>query len=77
MDDKDVEVTQLNEDTNEMLSKAPSGSLQELARSLMMMNTLWTQTYQKVEHYYKLFVTSDQQWREFKGDCLYFSYQIY
>ena len=68
MDDKDVEVTQLNEDANEMLSKAPSGSLQELARSLMRMNALWTHTYQQVEHYSKLFITSDQQWREFKGE---------
>ena len=67
MDDKDTEVTQLNEDANEMLSKAPSGSLQDLARSLMRMNALWTHTYQQVEHYSRLYLTSDQQWREFKG----------
>ena len=70
MDDKDSEVTQLNEDANEMLSKAPSGSLQDLARSLMRMNALWTYTYQQVEHYSKLYLTSDQRWREFKGTLL-------
>lgn len=67
MQEKDSEVTKLTESANEMLSKAPSGSLQDLARSLMRMNTLWTHTFQQVDHYYKLFHTSDQNWRQFKG----------
>ena len=65
--EKDIEVSKLNEDANDMLSKAPSGSLQELARSLMRMNTLWTHVYQQVEHYSGLFSTSDQNWKQFKG----------
>lgn len=67
MVEKDEEVSKLNETTNEMLSKAPSGSLQDLARSLMRMNTLWTHTYQQVDHYYRLFASSDQSWKQFKG----------
>ncbi|XP_053396069.1 dystrophin-like isoform X7 [Mercenaria mercenaria] len=67
MVEKDTEVTKLNETANEMLSKAPSGSLQDLARSLMRMNTLWTHTYQQVDHYYRLFSSSDQSWRQFKA----------
>ena len=67
MQERDTEVTKLTESANEMLSKAPSGSLQDLARSLMRMNNLWTHTFQQVDHYYRLFQTSDQNWKQFKG----------
>ncbi|WAR08800.1 DMD-like protein, partial [Mya arenaria] len=65
--DREGEVTQLTDTANEMLSKAPSGSLQDLARSLMRMNTLWSHTLQRVEHYHRLFLSSDQTWRQFKN----------
>ncbi|XP_052240299.1 dystrophin-like isoform X2 [Dreissena polymorpha] len=67
MTGKESEVKQLTDDANEMLSTAPSGSLQDLARSLMRMSAMWTHTLQQVEHYYKLFLTSEQNWREFKN----------
>jgi len=68
--DREGEVTSLTETANEMLSRAPPGSLQDLARSLMRMNTLWSHTRQRVEHYFTLFQASDQTWRQFRSEKL-------
>jgi hypothetical protein len=59
-----ITFTIVNEEANEMLNCAPSGSLQELARALMRLNALWTDVYNRVDHYSQLFSTSDNQcWR--------------
>jgi len=50
-----------------MLNCAPSGSLQELARALMRLNALWTDVYNRVDHYSQLFSTSDTQWKKWKS----------
>ncbi|KAK3089530.1 hypothetical protein FSP39_004327 [Pinctada imbricata] len=63
--DKEEEVNKLNEDTNEMLNSAPAGSLQDLARSLMKLNTLWTEVYNRVDHYHQIYSTSERQWKQY------------
>ncbi|XP_067674722.1 dystrophin-like isoform X3 [Haliotis asinina] len=63
---RESEVDALNEEANEMLNKAPSGTLQELARSLMKMNALWTDVFQRVDRYHSLYDSSDVQWKELK-----------
>lgn len=67
MSDQEKEVNKINENVNEMLNNAPSGSLQELARSLMRMNSLWSDIYQRVDHYAILYDNSEEQWKELKG----------
>lgn len=70
MNEQQTEVNKINERANEMLNRAPSGSLQELARSLMKMNALWGDVFQRVERYAMLYENSDLQWREFRGMVL-------
>jgi uncharacterized protein YoxC len=48
---KEQHVNIVNEEANEMLNCAPSGSLQELARALMRLNALWTDVYNRVDPY--------------------------
>ncbi|XP_070191463.1 dystrophin-like isoform X2 [Littorina saxatilis] len=60
------EVNKINDEVNGMLDRAPSGSLQELARSLMKMNSLWDDINQRVDRYNSLYENSEEQWREFK-----------
>lgn len=62
-----MENNKINEDANEMLNKAPAGSLQDLARALMRMNALWTDVYNRVGHYSQIFSTAETQWKEFSG----------
>lgn len=69
MSGRESDVDALNEEANEMLNKAPSGTLQELARSLMKMNALWTDVFQRVDRYYSLYDSSDAEWKELKGKC--------
>ncbi|XP_069136952.1 dystrophin-like isoform X1 [Argopecten irradians] len=64
---REEEVNKVNEEANEMLNKAPAGSLQDLARALMRMNALWTDVYNRVDHYSQLYASSDSQWKQFKG----------
>lgn len=64
---KEQDVNIVNEEANEMLNSAPSGSLQELARALMRLNALWTDVYNRVDHYSQLFSTSDTQWKKWKS----------
>ncbi|XP_063403799.1 dystrophin-like isoform X1 [Mytilus trossulus] len=64
---KEDEVNKVNEEANEMLNCAPSGSLQELARALMRLNALWTDVYNRVDHYSQLFSSSETQWKKWKG----------
>ncbi|XP_025099293.1 dystrophin-like isoform X3 [Pomacea canaliculata] len=66
VNEQQTEVNKINERANEMLNRAPSGSLQELARSLMKMNALWGDVFQRVERYAMLYENSDLQWREFR-----------
>ncbi|KAL3882693.1 hypothetical protein ACJMK2_029006, partial [Sinanodonta woodiana] len=67
MTEKDGEVNKVNEEANDMLNKAPSGSLQDLARSLMRLNALWTDAYQRVDHYSRLYANADNQWKHFRA----------
>lgn len=71
---REGENNKVNEDANEMLNRAPAGSLQDLARSLMRMNALWTDVYNRVGHYSQIFSTAEGQWREFSGQ---FCVQMY
>uniref|UniRef100_A0A8W8JFQ6 Dystrophin n=1 Tax=Magallana gigas TaxID=29159 RepID=A0A8W8JFQ6_MAGGI len=64
---REGENNKINEDANEMLNRAPAGSLQDLARSLMRMNALWTDVYNRVGHYSQIFSTAEGQWREFSA----------
>ncbi|KAK7483287.1 hypothetical protein BaRGS_00025454, partial [Batillaria attramentaria] len=65
--EREAEVNGVNDEANAMLHKAPSGSLQELARSLMKMNALWGDVCQRVDRYTTLYETSEMQWRELKA----------
>ncbi|KAL8624968.1 hypothetical protein ACOMHN_039855 [Nucella lapillus] len=64
--EREEEVNKVNEEVNSMLSGAPSGSLQEMARALMMLTSLWGDVCQRVDRYTNLYDTSDHQWKEFK-----------
>ncbi|XP_041352153.1 dystrophin-like isoform X2 [Gigantopelta aegis] len=66
VNEREFEVTESNEVTTEMLNNAPSGSLQELARALMKMNSLWGDVAQRVDRYNQLFDNAGSQWREFR-----------
>ncbi|XP_076445085.1 dystrophin-like isoform X2 [Babylonia areolata] len=63
--EREVEVTQINEEVNGMLKRAGSGSLQELARALMKMMSLWGDVAQRVDRYAALYLRSQRQWAEF------------
>ncbi|XP_061169275.1 dystrophin-like isoform X1 [Saccostrea echinata] len=64
---REAENNKINEDANDMLNKAPAGSLQDLARALMRMNALWTDVYNRVGHYSQIFSTAESQWKEFSA----------
>ncbi|XP_078330229.1 dystrophin-like isoform X4 [Crassostrea virginica] len=64
---REAENNKINEDANEMLNRAPAGSLQDLARALMRMNALWTDVYNRVGHYSHIFSTAENQWQEFSA----------
>ena len=64
---REEEINAVNEEANLMLNKAPAGALQDLARALMRLNTLWTDVYNRVDHYSLLYSNSDTQWRQFKS----------
>ncbi|XP_076466610.1 dystrophin-like isoform X3 [Babylonia areolata] len=64
--EREAEVNQVNEEVNSMLGKAPSGSLQDLARSLMRLTSLWSEVCQRVDRYSTLYDRSELQWKEFK-----------
>ena len=65
--EREREVTRTSEEVKDMLERAPSGSLQELARALMKMTSVWGEVTQRVDHYTDLYHTSEAQWREFNG----------
>ena len=65
--EREPEIDRINEEVNSMLNSAPSGSLQELARSLMKLNSVWGDVTQRIDRYTMLYDTSESQWREFKG----------
>ena len=67
MSDRQTEVSKISDEVNTMLTRAPSGSLQELARSLMRLNSLWEDVNQRVHRYASLYDTAELQWREFRG----------
>lgn len=69
--EKEVKVEDLNDTANEMVNQAPVGTLQELARAQMRMNTLWTDVQQRVQYYSSLFTTAELQWTEFKGQVFF------
>ena len=71
VNEREPEVNRINDEVKGMLNKAPSGSLQELARSLMKMNSLWGDVTQRIDRYTTLYDTSEAQWREFKGMIIY------
>ena len=64
---RESEIDQINETVTSMLNQAPSGSLQELARLLMKMTSVWSDIIQSVDRYILLYETSELQWRQFKG----------
>uniref|UniRef100_A0A2C9KMX3 Dystrophin n=1 Tax=Biomphalaria glabrata TaxID=6526 RepID=A0A2C9KMX3_BIOGL len=63
---KKTEVNEVSDEAKTMLSEAPAGSLQDLARLLMRLTALWDDVYNRVDLYNKLFQTADAKWNEMK-----------
>ncbi|KAH9492321.1 hypothetical protein Btru_024699 [Bulinus truncatus] len=66
IDSKKTEVNEVSEEAKTMLSEAPSGSLQDLARLLMRLTALWDDVYNRIDLYNKLFQTADFKWNEMR-----------
>ncbi|ESO83438.1 hypothetical protein LOTGIDRAFT_169302 [Lottia gigantea] len=63
---RESELNEINEDTNDQLSLAGTGTLQELARSLMKLNLLWTEVNQRVDRYSNIYQSSETHWHQFE-----------
>ncbi|GFN77850.1 dystrophin [Plakobranchus ocellatus] len=67
IDERQKEVNNISEEANTMVTQAPSGSLQELARLLMRLTALWSDVQARVERYCMLFQTAEHKWTDMKN----------